>query len=248
MKIVMVHGSWHWGACFQKVGNRLAEAGHAVAMPDLVSHGYDDRPYDSISTLAEYIEPVGRMVRQAKEPVVLVGHSMGGVALTNLAEKHPEKIAKLIYVSGIMVPKGGCASDYVLPGPRLQGSKELFEVVSVVDRGRGLRLDLDNRAGLKAAFYGDCTDHDIGIVARNALPINGSVPNIAVSDIAPERYGRIPRVYIECALDRAIPIETQRLMIDDVPGAKIVTMETSHSPFFSKPGELASIILDNVGG
>ena len=246
MKIIMVHGSWHWGACFQKVSDQLAGAGHAVAMPDLVSHGYDGSAYSSVTTLLEYIEPVARMVRGSAEPVMLVGHSMGGVALTALAELYPENIAKLIYVTAFMVPNGGCANDYILPGPRLQGAKELFDVVSVVDDGRGLRLDLDNLAGVKAAFYGDCTDHDVGIAAKNALPVNCTVPNVAVSDITPARFGRIPRTYVECTLDKAIPIETQRLMTADVPGASIVTLEASHSPFFSKPKDLAAIILDTV--
>ena len=42
--IVLIHGSWHWGACFLKVANLLAEKGHTVLCPDLATHGYDTTP------------------------------------------------------------------------------------------------------------------------------------------------------------------------------------------------------------
>jgi len=99
---------------------------------------------------------------------------------------------------------------------------------------------------VKTAFYADCSDRDIDIAAKNILPITSTVPDQTISEITSERYGRIPRLYIECTRDNAVPIETQRLMINDVPGAKVVSIATSHSSFFSKPAELARIISDNA--
>jgi pimeloyl-ACP methyl ester carboxylesterase len=177
---------------------------------------------------------------------VLVGHSMGGVTLTYLAEKYPEKISKLIYLTAFMAPKGKRALDYVLLNLKIPAAKELFEAVSQVNNGRGLQLDLKRRDLVKAAFYADCSDHDVDIASRNVLPITSTVPDGTVSEITSERFGRIPRVYIECTLDKAIPIETQRLMMKDVPGAKVVSIETSHSAFFSKPVELAQILIENI--
>jgi len=245
-KIIMVHGSWHWGACFQKVSNRLAETGYAVATPDLISHGYSDRTYDSFSTIGEYAQPVEQMLQNATEPLVLVGHSMGGVTLTYLAEKYPDKISKLVYLAAFMVPKGKRALDYILLNHKIPAAKELFEVVSKVNDGRGLQLDLKQLDLVKTAFCADCSDRDIDIAAKNILPITSTVPDQTISEITSERYGRIPRLYIECTLDNAVPIETQRLMINDVPGAKVVSIATSHSSFFSKPAELARIISDNA--
>jgi dienelactone hydrolase len=57
-KIIMVHGSWHWGGCFQKVADRLALAGYPVVTPDLTSHGYNSAAYDSFTSIEDYAEPV----------------------------------------------------------------------------------------------------------------------------------------------------------------------------------------------
>lgn len=239
----MIHGSWHWGGCFQKVADRLSLVGFPVVTPDLTSHGYDASAYDGFSTMAEYAAPAEAIVEASPAPVILIGHSMGGVTLTYLAEKYPDKIAKLIYLSAFMVPTGRRALDYVLLNLEIPIAAELFKVVSQTGDGRGLRLDLANRELLKRAFYADCTDHDIDIAARNVLPVTSTVPDLHVSEATAARWGRIPRVYIECTLDNALPIETQRLMISENPGTTVASIESSHSPFFSQPDRLTEIIL-----
>jgi len=176
---------------------------------------------------------------------------MGGVTLTYLAEKYPEKtekypekISKLIYLTAFMAPKGKKAVDYILLYLKIPAAKELFQVMSEVNDGRGVKLDLTQRAVVKAAFYADCSEHDVDIAAKNVLPIQSSVPNQTVSTITAKRFGSIPRVYIECTEDKAIPIETQRLMISDVPGATVASLKTSHSSFFSQPDSLAKLIIE----
>ena len=244
--IVLVHGSWHWGGCFGKVSNLLAERGYAVAAPDLTSHGYSDAPYDSFSTMEAYAAPVEKILKESKEKVTLVGHSMGGVTLTYLAEKYPHKVRKLIYLTAFMVPNGKRALDYILLNTKLPAAAELFQVVSQVNDGKGLKLDLTKPELLKAAFYGDCSDHDVQIAVHNVLETGCTVADVAVLRITAERFLRIPRVYIECTQDKAIPIETQRLMVKHVPGAKVVSIDTSHSSFFSQPEKLAKLILENA--
>ncbi len=122
-KIIMVHGSWHWGGCFQKVADRLALAGYPVATPDLTSHGYDPAAYDSFTSIDAYAQPVEAMLQKSDEKVVLFGHSMGGVTLTYLAEKYPEKIAKLIYLTAFMAPQGKKALDYILLNLKIPAAK-----------------------------------------------------------------------------------------------------------------------------
>ncbi len=244
--IVMVHGSWHWGGCFQKVAGILALAGYPVSTPDLTSHGYDAAAWDSFTTIEDYARPVEAILKSAPEKVVLVGHSMGGVTLTHLGERYPDKISKLIYLTAFMVPNGKKALDYILLNLKVPAAKELFEVVSQVSDGRGLKLALGDTALLKAAFYADCSDHDVAIAAKNILPITSTVPDKTISTITPKRFGSIPRLYIECTDDKAIPIETQRLMVRDVPGATVASLPTSHSSFFSRPEELARLIMANA--
>jgi pimeloyl-ACP methyl ester carboxylesterase len=245
--ILMVHGSWHWGGCFQKIANLLAAKGYPALTPDLTSHGFDPAPYDSIANMEQYAAPVEEILQKAQAPIVLVGHSMGGVTLSYLGEKYPEKIRALIYLCAFMVPNGKRALDYVLLNEKIPQAAELFKIVSQVNEGRGLKLDLTDRALVKAAFYGGCSDHDISIAANNLLAIQTTVPDSHISAVTAQRYGTLRRVYIECTDDKAIPIETQRRMIEEAPGAKVVTLQTSHSPFFSQPGALARVLMDHAG-
>ena len=61
-----------------------------------------------------------------------------------------------------------------------------------------------------------------------------------------ERWGSIPRTYIECSQDRAIPLSSQRKMQDMSPGARRVTLDADHSPFLSRPAELAAALIGAI--
>ena len=56
------------------------------------------------------------------------------------------------------------------------------------------------------------------------------------------RFGRVPRIYVECTEDRAIPIGLQRHMHAALPCRQVITMATDHSPFYSAPTELSGVL------
>jgi len=243
--IVMIHGGWHWGGCFQKVATRLAANGHPVILPDLTAHGYSPATYDQITSIADHVAPVAEILEAASEPVILLGHSLGGVALTYLGERYPEKVRKLIYLTAFMAPDGKTVSDYVYSSDYAKdpAASEIVQLLSASADGKGVVLGTDDPVLLKAAFYADCSARDIAVAAANITPVISGVQYVTPSTITPEKFGSIPRVFIECTADRAIPIAIQRKMQADVPGATVMTMPTSHSPFFSAPERLADLIL-----
>ena len=75
---VLIHGAWHGGWCWRKVVPHLEAAGHTVIAPDLPSHGDDPTPAAEV-TLDDYVRRVCEILDAQDEPVVLVGHSMGGL-------------------------------------------------------------------------------------------------------------------------------------------------------------------------
>lgn len=242
--IVLIHGSWHWGGCFQKVAALLAAQGHPVLCPDLKSHGLDPARYEQVTDMNDYTANVRALLDNAAEPVVLLGHSMGGVALTHLGEQYPDKISKLVYLTAFMTPRDRSANDYLLSDAYRNDPSvaPLFDIVAPSADGEGVVLNVENIAAVRAAFYGDCSDRDVVVAAANVAPTNTVVPYHARTETTRERFGSIPRVYIECTRDLALPIAQQRRMQADVPGARVITMDTSHSPFFSQPERLARII------
>ena len=95
---VLVHGSWHGSWCWCRVVPELEALGHRVLALDLPGHGDDATPVARI-TLAAYAECVAAVVRGAAEPVVLVGHSFGGIVISQAAELIPERISRLVILN-----------------------------------------------------------------------------------------------------------------------------------------------------
>jgi hypothetical protein len=76
--------------------------------------------------------------------------------------------------------------------------------------------------------------------AKSLLVPQGAAPLAVPLRTSEERFGRIPRVYIECLRDRAISPSFQKDMYTAVPCRNVISMDTSHSPFFSAPEELVA--------
>ncbi len=243
---VLIHGSWHWGGCYLKVANLLAAKGHVVSCPDLLTCGYDPTVPGTVPDLAAYAAPARAMIEAADGKVILVGHSMGGVSCTYLGELLPEKISRIVYLSAFLCPDGKTANDYIFSPAYLDDplAKEFFQIASADPAG--VRINLDNVDLVKAAFYTDCSDHDVSIAAKNVIPVCPAAGNVWVTQITPERFGSVPRAYIECLEDKALPLPVQRQMQADMStaGYEVAThaITASHSPFFSKPEELADML------
>jgi pimeloyl-ACP methyl ester carboxylesterase len=239
---LIVHGSWHWGGCFLKVANVLTQRGHCVIAPDLATHGYDPTEPGTVADMDQYTATARAMLVAVNEPVILVGHSMGGATCTYLGEQMSENILSLVYLTAFMCPNGKCPNDYIFAQDYVDDpmAVELFQVLSADPLG--VRLDLAKPDLVKEAFYADCNDRDFGVACRSVIPVTPDAPYKTLSSTTPERYGRLRRYYIECENDKAIPLSAQRKMQRDVPGAKVMTLPTSHSPFFSQPGQLANFL------
>jgi pimeloyl-ACP methyl ester carboxylesterase len=83
----------------------MEKKGQKIVAPDLPGHGQDKKPIPEI-TLKAYTDRVCQVLDELSDPVILVGHSMGGVVITQAAEYRPGKIKKLVYVSGFLLQNG----------------------------------------------------------------------------------------------------------------------------------------------
>lgn len=226
---VLVHGAWHGGWCWEKVVPLLEEAGHEVVVVDLPGHG-DNHVLVPEVTLAAYGDHVAGVLDKQTEPVVLVGHSMGGLAVSEAAERRPEKISLLVYLTAFLLPNGGTLMEMA------QTDEEaiVFQNADVDEENGVVTLRED---GVKEVAYGDCSEEDMEWAKKRLIPqpLAPFVTPVGVS----EAFGRVRRTYIECLQDRAIGPATQKRMYTELPCEKVVSMQTSHSPFLSAPEELA---------
>ncbi|UDY38094.1 alpha/beta fold hydrolase [Dermatobacter hominis] len=121
---------------------------------------------------------------------------------------------------------------------------ELLAAVELAGDGLSTSIRPDAAADL---FYGDCDAEDRAwaverLCAEPTGPATGTIRT------TPERWGSVPRAYVRCDLDRAVHPDVQDRMVADVGVDVVVEMAASHSPFLSRPDELARLLLDVRAG
>jgi pimeloyl-ACP methyl ester carboxylesterase len=103
---VLIHGAFHGAWCSNKVTPSWSRQGvHKVVALDLPGHGGDQAPAAEV-TLEAYADRVVEALDAHPEPVVLVGHSLSGTVISQVAERRPEKINKLEYLCVQLLPSG----------------------------------------------------------------------------------------------------------------------------------------------
>lgn len=237
---VLIHGSWHGGWCFDEVAARLRAAGHAVRAPTLPGMGADEAGLRSV-TLQGWAEFAARQSAELKAelhgaPVVLAGHSRGGLVISQAAETDPVAMDALVYICAMMLPDGMSRAAFkALEEP----TPDFDALISPVHGGAGTVVD-PARAG---AVFAQLSPPDLVAAALPRLLAEPHGPRSTPIAVTPERWGRLPRTYIECTADRTIPIASQRKMQEMSPGAKVVTLESDHSPYLCCPQQLADALI-----
>ncbi|MHC1560342.1 alpha/beta fold hydrolase [Actinomycetospora sp. C-140] len=103
---VLVPGMCHGGWCFDDLAAELRAAGHTVDAVTLTSVGDPTAPPDPTVDLATHVADVVRALDAATGPVVLAGHSYGGLPMTVAADRRPERVDALVYLDAF-VPRDG---------------------------------------------------------------------------------------------------------------------------------------------
>jgi pimeloyl-ACP methyl ester carboxylesterase len=225
---LLVHGASNGGWCWEKVRPLLEADGHRVCAPDLPGMGKDDTPPANV-TLADNVEKLSRLLDKMDEPVVLVGTSLGGITISALAEARRRKIKALVYLCAILPQSGKTGRD--MSGLDPTAMWRLSREVSP----DGLTYTFA-RDRVPSLFYADVSPEDRYRAMERLRPQPLAISTTPVT-LTEERFGSVPRWYIECTFDNALKIDLQRKMVKLTP-CKVITMECGHSPFYSNPEEL----------
>ncbi len=232
---VLVHGAWHGAWCWEKVTSLLAARGHVAHVLDLPGLGDDPTPIAEI-TLDAYVNAVKDVILSVADPVILVGHSMGGLIITQTAEQVPERVSALGYLAAFSPRNGESLFDYAMADTESHVTR-----FHVVNEDEGYFTIPKDR--LPACFYGMCSEAD----TRNAIkrlrpqPLAPLVQPVSLTD---ENYGQVRRAYIECTKDQALTWPMQKKMLHNARLDTLLTLETDHSPFYSCPEALVDCLLE----
>ena len=275
---VFVHSAWLSAATWQKLIPLLEARGYVARALDLPGAGanakapssYDRRPLDAAAFASEpspnasvtqedrtraVIALVEDTRRQTGAPIVLVGHSLGGLTVTAVAETIPEQLHAAVYLCAYMVPPG-------MPTSTIRQGVNSGSLVQAVQKANpkevgAIRIDprsedSDYREQLRLAFFGDVSPTDFALELTHMHCDEPVRPVLTPSVMTAERFGRVPRHYFRTLEDRAILIAAQDFMISavDIAMGNLThahTLATSHVPYLSQPDAVAEILLAIAG-
>ncbi|MGI5212913.1 alpha/beta hydrolase [Plantactinospora sp. CA-290183] len=271
---VLVHGSFGNSFSWAPMQRELALLGHRSLAVDLPGHGFGaafpagyQAPQDPAAlaaapatlagiTLADAVGHVVEVVRRAAAhgPVILVGHSRGGLTLTGVGNAVPELIDRIVYVSA------WCCVDLTpaeyMAGPEYATSALNATTPALVgDPAQlgALRLnwrtaDPDLLAALKTAMLADGTDQEF-LAYLNTLEPDESLDAGGAGDRArADTWGRIARTYLRLTGDLSLPLALQDRFIREADALTpenpfdVRTVESSHVGFLVRPGEVATVL------
>jgi pimeloyl-ACP methyl ester carboxylesterase len=232
---ILIHGSWHSAWNWHKVVPLLEKAGHKAIAVDLPGMGRDKTPIEEVK-MKTTIEKICELIDSIGDKVILVGHSKNGIMISQAAEYRPNKIEKLIYLAAYLIPNGKTQREYSIQDT--EGWLKPFVTQHPETGSHTLQSEI-----FKEGLYHDCAD-EIAEMAKYILSNESVESGIAALELTNENFGSVPRFYIECTEDRAVTPFIQQKMYTETSCEKVYSMQTSHSPFFSKPKELSDILCE----
>ena len=236
-RIVLVHGAFGRGKCWDRVIPGLRAAGHSVEAIDLPGHGDDSTPVEQI-TLDRYAQRVCEVLA-GRPPAVLVGHSMGGMVITQAAAWCPDRIERLVYVAAFLPWDGMSLSDMTqLP----EAAGDSVQANLVVE-GDPPVATMPSESVREALCH--CADDEAAAWAasiRGRQPVVPFTNPVALGGPHAEAFAALPRAYVTCLQDRAIKPALQRRMLETAGCEEVIEIDTDHLVWASRPDEVAAAI------
>jgi len=232
---ILIHGSWHSSWNWHRVIPILEKQGHKAIAIDLPGMGRDKTPIQDVR-MQSTVEKICKLIDSIEGKVILVGHSKNGIMISQAAEFRPDKIERLVYLAAYLIPNGKTQREYSLQDK--EGVLKPYVIIHEELHASTLQPEI-----YKEGLYHDCGENitELAKLLLSNEPVESGIAPLQLTD---ENFGSVSRVYIECTEDKAVTPFIQKKMYTEMPCEKVYSMQTSHSPFFSKPKELSDILCE----
>jgi len=232
--IVLVHGAWSDATAWQAVVPLLEAQGHEVIAVNLPGHGSDATPFTGIS-LRSYVDVVKNAIGDRKN-VILVGHSMAGIVISQVAEEIPGQIKELVYLAAYL-PQNG---ESLLSLAKQDADSHIGKYLQIDQATGSANVAKD---GVIDIFAADAPAQVGDYIANNIKP-EPLAPLATPITLTDANFGSVKKVYIHTINDHAVSFTLQKAMVKTNGHiSKEYSLPSSHTPFISMPDKLADIIL-----
>ena len=231
---VLVHGAWHGGWCWRFVADLLRAEGHRVFTPTQTGLGERRHLLSRDITLDVFIADIANLLEAEElQDVVLVGHSFGGVAITGVADRLPQRLRRLVYLDSTILESGQTPFS-VLSDAIVAARRKL-----VAEKGHGIAIPPPS-----VTAFGIPLDHpNAAWVERHLTPHPVGTYESVLTLANPVGNG-LPCIYVQCTAPVYMPLEGVREWVARRPGWERREIATGHDAMVTAPEELARLLIE----
>ena len=220
---IFVHGAWHASWCWQAIATSLRAQGHTVCTPDLPGHGTNLCPAHTIQ-FDDYVTSIVTRVKKTTQPVTLVGHSMAGLVISQVAEIIPERIHELVFLAAY-IPK---THESLFSIAKTSDSHNLTPFLIIDPVKQEIRLKPSPE--LVNIFFNRSSPSDAehAIVQLQPEPLQPFQAQVSLG----KNFKSVPKRAFVCRDDQALLLSDQ-LRMSQVVTEDITFLDADHAVYYS---------------
>jgi pimeloyl-ACP methyl ester carboxylesterase len=226
---VLVHGGFHGAWCWDPVRPKLSLPSVAVDLPGRGTRPRTEEPV----TIDQCVDAVLADADAAGlSKMVLVGHSMGGITITEVANRYPDRVAHLVYVAALVLPPGETVFD-LYGFDQNPAEADPAGVMPLMDEStahRAFAADLSPEAFSPA--HAQCVPEPFGLFAATVSGYDSGVP----------------ATYIRCQRDGAVSVEVTDQMVERLRPGTVHDIDADHDIMLSQPDVVADLLNSVAAG
>jgi pimeloyl-ACP methyl ester carboxylesterase len=232
---VLVHGSWHGGWCWARVAERLRAQGHRVFTPTFTGMGDRAHLLSPDITLDTFIEDIAQVLATNDlSNVVLVGHSFGGVPITGVADRMPERVKHLVYLDAIVLESGKSAFAAY---PAEEAAERM---AAAMEATGGLSVPIPIPLPPTWGLTEGSADHVW--VKSQITPTPLAVYTSPLELRAPIGNG-LRKTYVRCHVPENPAMQASRALVKTLPSWNWIDFPGPHDCMITHPDEVATLLL-----
>lgn len=226
--MVLVHGGYHGAWCWDDVLPKLDLPAVAVDLP-----GRGPRPASGVVTIDQCVDAVLEEADKASlDRFLLVGHSLGGLTITETANRAPSRVSRVVYLAALAPKPGQTLFDIFFPDG---GGPEIGDPA-------GVQPLLDESIAHQM-FSGDIDDAAFAKVHAQCVPEVNGLFLATVSG-----YSDVPATYVRCTRDAAVTLAMAENMVANVGTYDVIDLDSDHDAMISHPTEVAAVLNELAAG